>query len=141
DRSENGADFPPVLFSERSLPDESRLSPVPTLAQWRFSMFVHQLPLFALACVVVLGFTLTAQAGDRDMWRHSKGAFMNSPGSEWVEKAPDGATYYFKERTRTEEYVLHHDASRDCFVRLNNDHCPVKFGSGRYEEYYRGRWN
>jgi hypothetical protein len=104
-------------------------------------MFVRQLPVFALACVVVLGFTLTARAGDRDLWRHGKGAFVNSRGNEWVEKAPDGSTYYFKERTRTEAYILLFDSSRDCFVRLYNDHCLVKFGSGRYEEYYRGRWN
>src|SRR5262249_61022824 len=106
----------------------------------RFVMSVRQLPLFALACVVVLGFTMTAKAQDRGLWSHSRGVFVNTKGLDWVEKATDGGVYYFKERTRTEDYVLLYDASRDCFVRLYNDRCLVKFGSDRYEEYYRGRW-
>jgi hypothetical protein len=104
-------------------------------------MFVRQVPLFALACVVVLGFTLTAHAGDRDTWRHSRGVFVNTNGNNWVEKAWDGGTYTFRERLRTEEYVLLYDSSRDCFVRLYNNRCLVKFGSSPYQEYYRGFWN
>src|SRR5262245_11999998 len=104
-------------------------------------MTVRQLPLFALALVVLLGVTLTSRAGDREMWRHSEGAFIKTAGVSWVEKASNGETYYFKERARTEDYVLLYDSSRDCWVRLYNYRCMVKFGSGRYEDYYRGRWS
>jgi hypothetical protein len=97
--------------------------------------------LFVLACVVVFGVALTAEAVDGELWRHSQGVFVHTRGIDWVEKASDGGVYYFKERSRTEEYVLLYDGSRDCFVRLYNNRCLVKFGSSRYEEYYRGYWN
>jgi hypothetical protein len=103
-------------------------------------MVNRQLPLFALACVVVLGSTLTARAGERELWRHSKGVFVNTGGGDWVEKAPDGGTYYFHEKFRASDYVLLYDDSRECYVRLYRDVCLVKFGKGSYEEYYRGHW-
>ncbi len=103
-------------------------------------MTVRLLPAFVLACVVVLGLSLTARAADRELWRHPDGSFMKTNGADWVEKGADGSRYYFKEQRRTEDYVLLYDSSRDCWVRLYNSRCLVKFGSGRYEDYYHGGW-
>lgn len=101
---------------------------------------VRRMSVLALSGLCVLALAMPAFAGERDLWKHSAGAFLNTQGNDWVEKAPDGSTYYFKEQKRTEDFVLLYDRSRDCYVRLFNDRCLVKFGSGSYDEYYRGRW-
>jgi hypothetical protein len=95
-----------------------------------------------VACVVTLGLVGSAAAAERNYWKHSKGHFENTTGNTWVEKI-DNRTHKFVEKERTERYIELYDSSRNCWVRLFNDRCLVKFpdkGDTKFEEYYQGRW-
>jgi hypothetical protein len=97
--------------------------------------------LVALVAVAVVLGTFTAAHAEkyRVSWRHPDGHFENVNGTKWVEQSPDG-TFRFEEQKRGDDFVQLYDASRDCHVRLYGDRCMVKFGDGRYQEYYRGHW-
>jgi hypothetical protein len=94
----------------------------------------------AVAVVMALAFASAAQAAERDYWRHKKGHFENTSGNKWEERAPDDNTYHFVEKERTREYVELHDKSRECWVRLYDDRCEVKFNDGAFEKLYDGKW-
>jgi hypothetical protein len=100
--------------------------------------------LLALAAVALVMVSFTAAHADnaRVSWRHDAGHFEQVAGGKWVETSPTphSTTYHFEEQSRTADFVQLYDAGRDCHVRLYNDHCLVKFGDGRYEEYYTGKW-
>jgi hypothetical protein len=98
--------------------------------------------LLALAAValVMVSFSAAHAENNRVSWRHSEGHFEQVAGGKWVEKSPTNSTWHFEEQDRTDEFVQLYDASRDCHVRLSRDRCMVKFGDGRYEQYYSGKW-
>jgi hypothetical protein len=102
--------------------------------------FIMSIPRPMLAVGAMLLFSMSAFAGGRSDWRHDSGRFENTNGLQWVENAPDGNTYYFREVCRTEGYVDMYDRSRDCTVRLSNSACYVKFGDDRFQRYYYGAW-
>jgi hypothetical protein len=93
-----------------------------------------------VAGLLVLVCVTRSDAAEREYWRHSKGHFENTEKNKWTEKAPNGETYHFIEVKRTEHYVELHDKGRDCTVRLHNTECEVKFGDGKFERYYEGKW-
>jgi hypothetical protein len=97
--------------------------------------------LLALAAVALVMVSFTAARADngRVSWRHSAGHFELVAGGKWVEQSPDGK-FHFEEQSRTADFVQLYDAGRDCHVRLYGDHCLVRFGEGRYEQYYTGHW-
>jgi hypothetical protein len=103
-------------------------------------MTVHRSLTALLACFLVLAFAAPSYAAERNYWHHKKGHFENTKENNWEEKAPDGNTYRFHERERTQHYVELHDKSRDCTVRLFDDHCSVKFGNEPFKRYYEGHW-
>jgi hypothetical protein len=92
-----------------------------------------------LACVLVLVFAATAYAKERNYWHHKEGHFENTKENRWEEKSPTG-TYHFVEKERTEKYVELHDKSRDCTVRLFDDHCTVRFKDEPFKHLYDGHW-
>jgi hypothetical protein len=99
--------------------------------------------LLALAAVALVLVSFTAAHADnaRVSWRHDAGHFEQVAGGKWVEKSADGkVTWHFEEQQRTADFVQLYDAGRDVHVRLYNDHCLVKIGDGRYENYYSGHW-
>jgi hypothetical protein len=94
----------------------------------------------AIALFVAFTFATAASAAERNYWHHKNGHFENTEKNHWEEKAPDDNTYHFTEKERTQHYVELHDKSRDCWVRLYNDRCEVKFGEGNFEKFYDGEW-
>jgi hypothetical protein len=93
----------------------------------------------ASALVLLLICASAVEAAERNYWRHSRGHFTNTSGNKWEEKIDD-ATFHFEEKDRTDAFVLLFDRSRNCHIRLYNDHCDVKFGDGEYKKFYDGRW-
>jgi hypothetical protein len=103
-------------------------------------MTVHRSIVSLFACFLVLAFAAPSQAAERNYWHHKTGHFENTKENKWEEKAPDGNTYHFYEKDRNEKFVELHDKGRDCYVRLFNDHCMVKFGNEQFKRYYEGHW-
>jgi len=93
--------------------------------------------LFAFLLVLVLA--APSYAAERNYWHHKTGHFENTKENKWEEKSP-GGTYHFVEKERTEKYVEIHDRSRDCTVRLFDDHCLVRFKDEPFKRLYEGRW-
>jgi hypothetical protein len=94
--------------------------------------------LLALALALAWALPVLAQEA-RTYWRHSTGHFENTSGNRWIEKH-NKDTYTFTETERTPRYVQLFDRSRDCTVRLLENRCLVRFGNGKFENYYDGRW-
>jgi hypothetical protein len=102
-------------------------------------MTVNRSVVSLLACLLVLAIAAPVHAGERNYWRHKEGHFENTMENKWEEKSPSG-THHFVERDRTEKYVELHDRSRDCTVRLFDDHCTVKFKDEPFRKLYDGHW-
>jgi hypothetical protein len=93
-----------------------------------------------LALVLALAWALPALAQEaRTYWRHSTGHFENTAGNRWIEKH-NKDSYTFVERDRTPKFIELYDRGRECTVRLFDDRCMVRFGNGKFERYYDGRW-
>jgi hypothetical protein len=92
-----------------------------------------------IAALLVFALAGSGWAAERSYWRHKKGHFENIRGNRWVEKTPD-ATYRFVETKRTDRVVELYDRSRECTVRLFKTFCTVKFGNGRFQRLYEGKW-
>jgi type III secretory pathway component EscR len=103
------------------------------------AMTVHRSLVSLLAFLLVLVFAAPSFAAERNYWRHSKGHFENTKENKWEEKSASG-TQHFVEKDRTEKYVELFDKSRDCTVRLFDDHCTVRFKDGEFTKLYEGKW-
>src|SRR5579872_788811 len=92
-----------------------------------------------VACLLMLGFTSAAYAAERKAWCHSEGHFENLKDGRWEERS-QGGTARFVEKERTEKFIELYDATRECYVRLFEKHCEVKFENGKFTKLYDGTW-
>lgn len=90
---------------------------------------------------------LTSLVTDRRIrWVHDAGVFTYLGNSRWFERN-EGRTFNFVELERSPSFIVMHDASRDCYVRLTESACDVKcmawakeaFGAN-WGHYYSGQW-
>ena len=92
-----------------------------------------------IACFVVLAFASTGYSAERKVWCHDEGFFEKLDDGRWKERTP-GGNLYFIEKERTEKFIDLYDATRECYVRLFEKHCEVKFGNGKFTKLYDGTW-
>src|ERR1700722_2773397 len=88
-------------------------------------MTIHRSRVLLIAFFFALTFTSTSNAAERRFWSHDGGHFENINGGQWQEKTPDGPCH-FVEKERTEKFIELYDKSRECSVRLFENHCEVK---------------
>ena len=100
--------------------------------------------LFWLIVTAIL-FVPEADANE-NKWVHTHGSFERMGDGSWVERArtsADDVEFHFLETVRNGEFIEIYDESRDCYVRIYDNHldsrCPRE-GKNEYVMCYHGSW-
>jgi hypothetical protein len=111
-----------------------------TFSERKTSMTIRRILVAALACVPLPAGAAPAFGQDRVWWVDSNGSFQRTAGNQWTENRGDGLLCHFVETKRTDAFVELFDKGRNCTLQLFDNHCRIKFGNGKFEKLYDGKW-